>query len=520
VTDRQTLRGGPVGPGGYRHLVAGPGEAHLLRDELHAAASGVSSAEPLLTVAHLSDIHVCDAQSPARAEALDRWADPDSPVRELVGEIGTYRAQELLTAQVADAMVRAVNDVRAGPLGGRAPDLALTTGDNVDNAQANELDWYLTVLDGGTVCADSGDRTRWEGVADATDDDERFWHPGSTAPDLPRSRYGFPDAPGLLDAVRRPFPARGLALPWLAVHGNHDRLLQGTLPGDGLVARAAVGAVKPVALPDDLDVAQIVELIDGLSRCSPQAFATLARARTRQVTADPRRRIISRREFVRAHDRPDARPPRHGFPADDRPYYRHDTGAVTMLVLDTVNQSGGWQGSLDRDQFAWLRDELAAADAQRRYAVLASHHPLDTLINGTAPDTEAPRVLGAELLAELGQHPSLVLWLNGHTHQTAVTPRATWWEVTAPSLIDWPQQARIVEVLRGDGVLTIATTMLDHAGEAPWQGRVDDVTALAGLSRELAANDWQSRTEPFDAQCRAGRASDRNVLLTLADPWA
>ncbi len=65
VTGRQTLRGGPAGPGGYRQLIPGPAEPHVLRDELQAAAA---SAEPLLTVAHLSDIHICDAQSPARAE--------------------------------------------------------------------------------------------------------------------------------------------------------------------------------------------------------------------------------------------------------------------------------------------------------------------------------------------------------------------------------------------------------------------------------------------------------------------
>ena len=69
--------------------------------------------EALLTVAHLSDLHVCDHQSPARIEFLDRWADPDSPILEHLGEVGTYRAQELMTAQVVDACVRAVNAVRA-----------------------------------------------------------------------------------------------------------------------------------------------------------------------------------------------------------------------------------------------------------------------------------------------------------------------------------------------------------------------------------------------------------------------
>jgi metallophosphoesterase (TIGR03767 family) len=517
TTTHRALRGGSPRAGGYRPLVAGPGEPHLLREDLQAAAR---CSETLLTVAHLSDIHVCDAQSPARTEFLDRWADPDSPILEQVEEIGTYRAQEFLTAHVAEAMVRAVNAVRTGPVGGASVDLALATGDNIDNAQANELEWYLTLLDGGTVCANSGDPERWEGVADETDDDERFWHPDGARSDLPKSRYGFPAVPGLLDAVRAPFEASGLTMPWLAVHGNHDRLIQGTVPGEGLLARAAVGTRKPIALPDGFDHEQVADLLDGLARCAPDALATAARCRTREVTPDGRRRIISRPEFVAAHHRPGARPAGHGFPADGRPYYRYDTGVVTLLVLDTVNEFGGWQGSLDREQLAWLRAELAAADAEHRYVVLASHHPLDTMVNPTAPSGTPSRVLGGELLAELDRHPSLVLWLNGHTHATAVTARATWWEVTAPSLIDWPQQARIVELLRGEGVLMIATTMLDHGGEAPWRGGTNGVGALAGLSRELAANDWQARTEPFDAQWRAGTTKDRNLLLMLQDPWA
>jgi metallophosphoesterase (TIGR03767 family) len=523
MTSREALQGGVPNAGGYRQLVPAPGEEHRWRTELVPNPAELADAEPLLTIAHLSDIHICDAQSPARAEPLDRWADPDSPILDQLEEVGTYRAQEMLTAQVAEAMVRAVNAVRAGPVAARPIDFALATGDNIDNAQANELGWYLALLDGGTVCADSGDSTRWEGVADDVEPDDRFWHPDGTVPDLPRERYGFPVAPGLLDAARRAFAATGLAVPWLGVHGNHDRLVQGTLVGDGVMARVAVGGVKPLALPDGLTPDEVVTLINALSECDPAALALLATSRMRQVTPDERRRIISRAEFVAAHDRPAARPPRHGFPADGRRYYRYDTGSdtgsVTLLVLDTVNANGGWQGSLDREQFDWLRAELTAADAEHRYAVLASHHPLDTMVNDTAPDGEAPRVLGAELLVELDSHPSLVLWLNGHTHQTAITARASWWEVTAPSLIDWPQQARMVELLRGGGRLTIATTMLDHAGEAPWQGGIADVLALAGLSRELAANDWQWRADPLETTPRAGTPADRNVLLALPDPW-
>jgi hypothetical protein len=62
--------------------------------------------------------------------------------------------------------------------------------------------------------------------------------------------------------------------------------------------------------------------------------------------------------------------------------------------------------------------------------------------------------------------------------------------------------------------------MLDHAGEAPWSGGVDGVPALAGLSRELAANDWQTRTADLANHPRAGTLTDRNVLLGLPDPWS
>jgi len=522
MTVRRTLRGGPAGPGGYRALEPGPGEQHGHRRDLADAPEQIG--DVLLTVAHLSDLHLCDAQSPARAELLDRWADPDSPIHDELEEVGSYRAQELLTAQVAESMVQAVNAVERGPVGDAAIDLAVVTGDNTDNAHANELSWYLTVLEGGSLRPDSGDLTRWEGVADGEVDDERFWHPETERSDLPRERYGFPRVSGLLDAARAPFDATGLRLPWLAVHGNHDRLLQGTVPATGPLGTASTGQLKLIALPPDWSSEAIVKLLVGLNDCDPEALAALAAVQSRLVTADPRRRVVSRAEFVGAHFGPAAVPVGHGFTEANRSegvaYYRHDRGRVTILVLDTVNENGGWQGSLDVGQLSWLDKQLTAADAEKRYVVLASHHPLGTLVNPTPGDGGEPRVLAAELGAVLDAHPCVVLWLNGHTHQTSVTPHRTWWEVTAPSLIDWPQQGRIVELLHSPGTLTVATTMLDHVGRAPWDDAVDSPEALAGLGRELAANDWQWRDLPLSRNPRAGGPDERNVLLYLADPWA
>jgi metallophosphoesterase (TIGR03767 family) len=475
---------------------------------------GTPGGTALLTVAHLSDVHVCDHQSPARVEFLDRWADPDSPLLQDLGEVGTYRPQELLTTQVAQAMVQAVNAVPAGPVGGAALDWAIVTGDNTDNSQANELQWYLALLEGGRVQPDSGDLTRYEGVGDEVEFDERFWHPEAERPDLPRSSWGLPTVPGLLEAARTPFDAPGLDIPWLAVHGNHDLLLQGTVPALGALTRASTGSAKPIGLPPTWSTDAVLGLLAGLAVCDAQAVNALTQMTYRTVTADAQRRVIDRAQFVAAHFGPAARPSGHGFAAGGPGYYRYDHRAVTVLTLDTVNPHGGWQGSLDPQQFDWLSGELDAAESERRYVVLASHHPLDTLINDRS-DGAQRRVLGDELQSLLGRHPCVVLWLNGHTHHTKVTPHGTYWEVTAPSLIDWPQQGRIVEVLRGEGRLTIAATMLDHAGPRPWSGAIDSPTALAGLSRQLAGADWQQ-----PGRARAGRVEDNDVALLLPDPWA
>jgi metallophosphoesterase (TIGR03767 family) len=517
TTFRRALVGGPPGAGGYRRLVPGPGSVHVVREDLAPVADAT---EPLLALSHVSDLHLCDAQSPARAEMLDRWSDPDSPIRDVVGDIGTYRAQEMLTAQVAAAWVQAANSSTEGPVTGRPIDLAVVTGDNTDNGQANELDWYLTLLDGGTVAADSGDPQRWEGVGARDCHDERYWHPDGLIPDVALSEFGFPVVRGLLDAARAPVVSAGLDVPWLAVHGNHDNLLQGTVPGRGRLRRWPVGARKPVALPPDLSVSEIAQLLDGLASCSPASLEVLGRATTRPVAPDPARRLTSLEEFVAAHDTTRARPPRHGFRVDGRSYYSHDVGPVRFVVLDTVNPYGGWQGSLDAGQLLWLDGVLTQADAEERYVVLASHHPLGTLVNDIALPDARPRVLGSAVSALLSRHPCVVLWLNGHTHRTSVEPHGSWWEVTAPSLIDWPQQGRVVEIMRGPETLTIAVTMLDHAGEAPWSGGLDSVVALAGLSRELAANDWQTRVADLDAHPRAGVPEERNTLLVLPDPWA
>ncbi|GAA4398203.1 TIGR03767 family metallophosphoesterase [Tsukamurella soli] len=467
--------------------------------------------ETLLCAVHLSDLHVCDTQSPGRLELLDRFGDPDHPAHERVGHVGSYRPQEILTTQVAAAMVTAVNGLSGGPATGAPVEAAISTGDNVDNAQLNEIRWYLGVLDGGRVTPDSGDPERFEGVAGSGD--PAYWQP-ETGGCRPTTRFGLPTVPGLLTACRRPFDSPGLTVPWFTSHGNHDRLVQGTLALPDELAGFTTGAAKPVAFPEDWDDGARVAFAVAAGSPGGLSLDALRRLRFAQVTPDADRRIVSRAEFIAAHG------DGHGFTGWNREtglaYYRHDLQRVTLLVLDTVNHHGYWQGSVDDAQFDWLRGELTSADAERRYCVIASHHPAHCLTNALSDGSDR-RVLEAELLAELTSHPSAVLWLSGHTHRHAVRAHAgphPLWEATTASLIDAPQQARTVEVTRRPGgLLAVDLRAVDHAGEAPWGGGTADVTALAGLSRHVAALDWQTDAAPPPP-------GEVDVTLLLPDPFA
>jgi metallophosphoesterase (TIGR03767 family) len=240
------------------------------------------------------------------------------------------------------------------------------------------------------------------------------------------------------------------------------------------------------------------------------------------VTADPDRRTVTTREHILEHFLTSGSPVGHGYQshniAKEVAWYAFDHGSrLRCVVLDTVNHHGGWQGSLDPEQLAWLELELAAADSSGRRVVLFSHHPVETMVNDRCPPG-ARRVLGPELTALLLRHPSIALWVNGHTHEHKVTAIDDgngngFWQVTTASHIDWPQQSRIVEIGEAwDGSLLIACTVIDSAAAATWSGGHSPVE-LAALSRELSANDWQFPTA--DGPVGAGSAEDRNVVLLL-----
>ena len=157
-----------------------------------------------------------------------------------------------------------------------------------------------------------------------------------------------------------------------------------------------------------------------------------------------------------------------------------------------------------------------------RLVILFSHHGIDTLNNTrTIGLNGEPHLGAAELRAVAHRFRNVVLWLNGHTHTNAVRARQDpddsargFWEVTTCSVVDWPCQARLVEIIDAGGYLSIVCTMVDHDTPlAPASLQTGD--DLAALHRELAAN------MPFIGadSTRPGLIGDRNAELRLPVPF-
>lgn len=497
---------------GFRRLGDGPGWSRVVRDDLAAPQAGRDTRRtPLAAFVQLTDLHLIDAQHPLRLEFL-RSAD-----------VHAWRPHELLTVQGAVALVERINALRGGPVTGAPLDFAMTTGDNTDNNARTELEWFLTVMSGGSVTPDSGDPRHYEGVQNSGL--RQYWQPDSAVRDADKQR-GFPHLDGFLAAAVREVRSPGLNLPWYSTVGNHDSLPLGCYGhGDPYLADFAVGGRKLMDL-SAADSGRLRKLIQRAEDPRGVRFGELLRARARDlrpVTPDERRAPYTPAEYVKAHLDPaytGAGPVGHGYSmahveAGTQYYSFRIADDVIGISLDTTDPGGHYAGSVGAAQLRWLDRTLR--DNQDAYAVVFSHHTSESMDNAyrdpARPDE--PRHDGADVLEVLGRHRSVLAWVNGHVHRNAITARPgpgghSFWEISTASHVDFPQLARVVELVDNkDGTLSLFTTCVESA--APHRTDFADLsqTGLASLYRELSFNAPGARTD------LAGGARDRNTELLL-----
>lgn len=421
---------------------------HLLRNDLGAPLP-TGQGTRLLSLLVMSDVQVVDTVSPARCEWVELLGD--DPLWQPL--LHMHRPYEALTHWALAAHVEAA---RLQP-----HDLALCLGDNIDNAQHNEWDAFLTILAGGHTQLSAHGGVH-EASAELGTGPWPFWCPEPGVDDLWKSQ-GYPVVPGLMQRASAEVASPGLGFPWACLPGNHDLMRQGTALPEPEIEAIATGSAKLLQRPAGFAPSDPLSLYVQ----EPAAFSRGAtRGAMRRVDALASRRAVDKRAWIAAHVR-------HGGAGYTQQHVRDactdaviDTEHARILLLDTNHPAGDYQGSIGTQQLAWLDAQLYEVDAQPgRIAILASHHGNVSLTNQRGADPE--RLQAAALLEVAHRHPSVVAWLVGHRHLHEVRahpgPQGGFWEISTGAIIDWPVQARTVEFIRhANGTLEISCTLRDH----------------------------------------------------------
>lgn len=430
-----------------------PGEAHAVRQELAAAEAGRASRRvPRLGFVQFTDTHIVDEESPLRVEYVDRNGPPLT---------SAYRPHEGVSPQVMDQMVRQVRS-SVSPVTGRPPEMVMTTGDNSDNAQLNEVRDFIDILDGGVrvnpdsglqgTCGTPDDGTLYDGVrgGGAYYEPDRSSPPGAGEDGdgyAPREAENKAEAgrsnrlrdfPGLYESMNKPFQTVGLGIPWYGIFGNHDGLIQGNQPRNEALERVAVGCLKVTDVSPGAE-AEVVALAAGgiTPEEGGQVFRiitddmintvnnpVLAERFARVVPRDPERLPLKKVEFIRQHFTTGGEPVGHGFTARNLEsgqgsYSFVPKPDVRFVVLDSINEAGFSDGNIDDAQFRYIHRQLLAAEVRKQVVMLFAHHSLRTM--NQPPASPFPR-------GDIGGNPSFRvhfgLGLNGSVAACALTDPA------------------------------------------------------------------------------------------------
>lgn len=369
---------------------------------------------------HISDAQIVDEESPARLTSLARLSG------------SAWRPQEAYSIHLLDGIIRTVNKIHEAQ---DTIDFVIHTGDAVDNSQQNELQWFIQAFDGGMINPLTGPDDRDPAMIPAP----------------------------LLDP-HHPFMAQGLyrngmhgnkpTIQWYSVFGNHDRFAIGVFP---ILVDLLGRRISPLPLDFQLGIFFPIDL-DPIGRISQSPISPAFPGPPplinfpRLIQANPDRKFFSSKEFIEAHFQSHSEPNGHGFDQDHPAQTWYSVSPVSGLRLITLNSASPLvvtptliysEGAISPPQLFFLNDELEKAQALGERVIVATHHPIGSL----------EPVLGTSLTAFsfqqlLNRFSCVRLHLAGHWHRNVVIDRGSYLEIVTGSIIDTPQQGRVIELWR------------------------------------------------------------------------
>ena len=432
---------------GYGKWSYGEGLAAEKRFDLMPPDYDGSSAEPSASLLHfftMTDIHIVDEETPAQAITFGYKG----------GNSSAYSPVILYSTQVLDAAVQTVNAINEE----KPFDFGLFLGDAINNAQYNELRWYIDVLDGKVISPDSGIK-----------DDP---------------------VPGPANDYQDEYQTAGLdpSIPWYQTLGNHDLLHMGAAPIDGYLREIYTG--KEILnfgdiMNDPLFTDSRGFYMGTIDGSTPYGDITGA-GRTEDFeepptvpAADADRRSLTRNEWMKEFFNTASMPAGHGFTQsnldNDFSCYSFEPKSdvpLKVIVFDDTQNPQDFdvkeQSSIDRTRYEWLVSELDKGQAEGKLMIISAHMPIYMVdLRGNS------EVSQQELTAKLHTYPNLLLWVSGHYHQNTVIPFKSpdaahpelgFWQIETSSLRDFPQQFRTMEIVKNsDDTISILTTDVDPA---------------------------------------------------------
>jgi 3',5'-cyclic AMP phosphodiesterase CpdA len=183
---------------------------------------------------------------------------------------------------------------------------------------------------------------------------------------------------------------------------------------------------------------------------------------------------------------------------------------------------GGVRGRLSAAQLAWLQRVLSCTetDHARDLVFVFAHQPLSQIDVEQPSDPMAPR--NPSLAAVLSAHPNVVGYFYGHSHRHAICEDGRsdtcthFWEIETSSLIEFPQEGRLVRIKQIDDDLAFLelTALRERLTD-----QSTDLARYVSLARRGAERDYCHTKRETTVRCSADqrpyRADGRDANARL-----